>query len=185
VFGIIDEVFVDFCEEESHKHFLVDSEGLLIIRSMTKFYGLPGLRIGYLMTSKALAARLRHFLPPWSVNTYAQVSVPYCLNQEEYREKTREFISHERGRLIKLLQSLEGCQVFPGKANYLLVRLGEHLPPAGKLRQDLLTSDRILIRDCHSFEGLDDHYVRLAIRLPEQNQRLFDAMVRWVKAHAH
>jgi threonine-phosphate decarboxylase len=182
---IVDEAFIDFCEEESHKKFLADSDRLVIIRSMTKFYGLPGLRIGYLMTSRPLASRLRHFLPPWSVNTYAQVAVPYCLKQREYRERTLEFIARERERLLEFVQSLEGCQVFPGRANYLFMHLGEQLPPARKLREDLLTSDRILIRDCHSFEGLDDHYVRFAIRLPEQNQRLLDALVRWVRTHAH
>jgi len=184
VFCIVDEVFVDFCEEESQKRFLGDSDHLVIVRSMTKFYGLPGLRIGYLLTSKPLAARLRHFLPPWSINTYAQVAAPYCFEQREYREETLKFIGRERGRVVEFLQSLEGCQVFPGRANYLLMRLGKHLPPAGKLRHDLLESDRILIRDCHSFEGLDDHYVRFAIRLPEQNQRLLDALARWVKAHS-
>jgi len=102
---------------------------------MTKFYGLPGLRIGYLLTSKPLAASLRHFLPPWSVNAYAQVAGPFCLEQREYRENTLEFISRERARVAEFLQSLEGCQVFPGRANYLLIRLGQHLPPAGKLRQ--------------------------------------------------
>jgi threonine-phosphate decarboxylase len=184
LFCIVDEVFIDFCEEESHKRFLGDSEHLVIIRSMTKFYGLPGLRIGYLMTSKPLAARLRHFLPPWSVNTYAQVAVPHCLKQRKYREMTLELIARERGRLLESLQSLETCRVFPGRANYLLMRLGESLPPAGRLRRDLLASDRILIRDCHSFEGLDDHYVRFAIRLPEQNQRLLDALMHWVRTHS-
>ena len=184
VFCIVDEVFIDFCEEESQKRFLGDSEHLVIIRSMTKFYGLPGLRMGYLLTSEPLAARLRHFLPPWSINTYAQVAGPYCFEQREYREKTLEFIGRERARVEECLQSLEGCRVFPGRANYLLMRLGKHLPPAGKLRQDLLTSDRILVRDCQSFEGLDDHYVRFAIRLPEQNQRLLEALARWVKTHS-
>ncbi len=181
VFCIVDEVFIDFCEEESLKKFLGDSEHLAIIRSMTKFYGLPGLRLGYLLTSKSLAGRLTSFLPPWSVNTYAQVAGPYCFEQREYHDKTLEVIECERERLTARLKTLEGCRVFPGRANYLLMKLGKKLPPAAKLRDDLLASDRILVRDCSSFEGLDNRYVRFAVRLPEQNQRLLDALFRWVK----
>jgi threonine-phosphate decarboxylase len=184
VFCIVDEVFIDFCEEESLKGLLEDSDDLVIIRSMTKFYGLPGLRLGYLLTSEHLAASMRRFLPPWSVNTYAQAAGPYCFDQQEYREKTLELIARERDSMIDCLQALEGCRVFPGEANYLLLELGKDLPPASRLQQDLLTSERILIRDCHSFEGLDDHYVRFAIRLPEQNRRLLEALVRWVKTQS-
>jgi threonine-phosphate decarboxylase len=147
VFSIIDEVFVDFCEEESLKGALADSEHLVIIRSMTKFYGLPGLRLGYLLASERLAARLRHFLPPWSVNTYAQVAGPFCFAQHEYREKTLELIAREREKLVNYLKTLGGCRIFPGKANYLLMALEKNLPPARKLQQDLLTSERILVRD--------------------------------------
>lgn len=184
VFCILDEVFIDFCEEESQKKLIDDSDQFVIIRSMTKFYGLPGLRLGYLLTAEPQAARLRHYLPPWSINTFAQVAGPYCLEQREYRENTLEFIARERGRIEEALQAIDGCQVFPGKANYLLIKLGNHLPPASKLRQDLLATHRVLIRDCHSFEGLDDHYVRFAIRLPEENQMLLDALVDWLKAHS-
>jgi threonine-phosphate decarboxylase len=143
------------------------------------------LRLGYLLASERLAARLRHFLPPWSVNTYAQVAGPFCFAQHEYREKTLELIAREREKLVNYLKTLGGCRIFPGKANYLLMALEKNLPPARKLQQDLLTSERILVRDCHSFEGLDDHYVRFAIRLPEQNQRLLEALARWVKTQSH
>ncbi len=92
VFCIIDEVFIDFCEEESLKGFLVGGENLVTIRSMTKFYGLPGLRLGYLLTSELLAGRLGRFLPPWSVNTYAQAAGPFCFAQKEYRKETLALI---------------------------------------------------------------------------------------------
>jgi threonine-phosphate decarboxylase len=185
VFCIVDEVFIDFCEEESLKERLGDSDHLVIIRSMTKFYGLPGLRLGYLLTSEHLAARLQHFLPPWSVNTYAQVAGTYCFQQSEYQAETLDLIGCERHRLLKHLEVFKGCRVFPGKANYLLMGLGRDLPCAGDLQQDLLASDRILVRDCRSFEGLDDHYLRFAVRLPEQNQRLIEALGCRLGAQSH
>jgi len=184
MFCIVDEVFVDFCEEESLKVFLSEAPGLVLIRSMTKFYGVPGLRLGYLLTSDDIAGRMRRSLPPWSVNTLAQIAGEYCLRQTEYRKETLRLIEQERERMSKTLESLKGCRVLPGRANYLLMELDDKLPAAEALQRDLLASDRILVRDCSTFEGLSDHYVRLAIRLPEQNDRLLKGLVSWVGANA-
>ncbi len=180
---LVDEVFVDFCEEKSLKGFLNDSSNLVIIRSMTKFYGIPGLRLGYLLTSETLAERIRAHLPPWSVNTLAQIAGEYCLEQKQYRARSLSFMEQERARMLTRLDGLKGCRVFPGRANYILIELDSDLPDASKLQQDLLSSDRILIRDCSSFEGLSARYVRFAIRLPEQNNRLLDAFSRWLAVH--
>ena len=181
---IVDEVFVDFCEEESLKGLLETSPRLVLIRSMTKFYGIPGLRLGYLLTSKELADRMHASLPPWSVNTLAQLAGEYCLAQEEYRLETLKLVERERRRMAERLEELKSCRVFPGNANYLLVRLEDSLPDAGVLRQDILAAERIIIRDCRSFEGLSDRYFRLAVRLPEQNDRLLDGIERWVGSYS-
>jgi threonine-phosphate decarboxylase len=151
---------------------------------MTKFYGVPGLRLGYLLTSEELAARMKGFMPPWSVNTLAQIAGVYCLEQEAYRAETLRLVEAERQRMIERLKSLDGLDVLPGRANYLLALLPDGCPPAGSLQRDILLSDRILIRDCSSFEGLSDRYIRVAVRLPEQNERLLQALERCVKAHA-
>ncbi len=82
------------------------------------------------------------------------------------------------------LHGLAGCRVFPGRANYLLMELAGNLPPAARLQQDLQQTERILVRDCSSFEGLGDHFVRFAIRLPEQNERLLGAVTRWLEDQA-
>jgi threonine-phosphate decarboxylase len=180
---IIDEVFADFCEEESLKGLLDELDQLVIIRSMTKFYGIPGLRLGYLMTSESIANKVRHLLPPWSVNTYAQIAGAYCLEQRQYRARSLAFMDGERKDFIAALQRLEGCRAYPGKANYVLVELDSSLPKAAKLQMDLLLSDRILIRDCSSFEGMGERHVRFAIRLPHENKRLLEAFDRWLAAN--
>lgn len=179
-FCIVDEVFVDFCEEESLKRFLAQTPKLILIRSMTKFYGIPGMRLGYLLASEEVAGRMRNALPPWSVNTLAQMAGVHCLRQTSYRERTLELVGAERERMQKRLGGLEGIRVLPGRANYLLLELGDSLPGAEVLQQDLLRSDRILVRDCATFEGLSNRYVRLAIRLPEQNDRLLEGITAWV-----
>lgn len=181
---IVDEVFVDFCEEESLKGALRgDGRSLVLIRSMTKFYGIPGLRLGYLLTSEVIADRMRRLLPPWSVNTLAQMAGAHCLAQGAYREETLALVERERKVCTEELEKLKGLKVYPGRANYLLVELGRDLPPAEVLQEELLRAHHILIRDCRSFEGLNEHFIRLAIRLPEQNRRVLDGIAEWVRAH--
>ena len=175
-FFLIDEVFIDFCEQASLKRFLDRSQDLAIIRSFTKFYGVPGLRIGYLLAPPQVAAQVRSHLPPWSVNTPAQAAVAYCLAQDEYRRKTLDLIAKQRQRLAGEFSAIPGLKVFPSQANYLLVRMDRSLPPASRLKWDIFQRDRILIRDCGSFEGLDDWYFRVAVRLEDQNDRLIAAV---------
>jgi threonine-phosphate decarboxylase len=181
---LVDEVFMDFCEEASFQAALDSCPNLTLIRSMTKFYGIPGLRLGYVLTSDSLAGRLRHFLPPWSVNTLAQVAGSYCLSQEEYRRRTLDLVAMEREFLQQEMGTIKGLTPLPGVANYLLIRLGERLPAARVLVRDLAMADRILVRDCSSFEGLGDSYFRVAVRLRGENERLLRALARWVADHS-
>ena len=175
-FFLIDEVFVDFCEEASLRPFVEGAANLALIRSFTKFYGLPGLRIGYLLAPPRIAERVRGFLPPWSVSTPAQAAGAFCLTREEYRLKTLEFIEEQRRRLTGELSKIPGLEVFPGAANFLLVRMDPSLGPASRLKAEIFERRRILIRDCASFEGLGDRYFRVAVRLPDQNDRLVAAL---------
>lgn len=183
IYCLVDEVFVDYCEEKSFKGLIDESSKLIIIRSMTKFYGIPGLRLGYLLTSENLAESIAAHLPPWSVNTLAQIAGKYCLEQDQYRAGSLSFMEQERTRMLTRLNGLKGCRVFPSRANYVLIELASGLPAASELQQELLSSDRILIRDCSSFEGLNSRYVRFAVRLPDQNDRLLDAFARWLARH--
>jgi threonine-phosphate decarboxylase len=173
---LIDEVFIDFCEHASLKRFLDRSQNIAIIRSLTKFYALPGLRIGYLLAPPRIAAKVKRHLPPWSVNTLAQTAGAYCFMQDRYRHKTLKLIATERRRLAMKLSAISGLTVFPAEANYLLIRLDRSLQPASSLKRDIFNRDRILIRDCGSFEGLDDWYFRVAVRLPDQNDKLIAAI---------
>jgi len=182
---IIDEVFIDFCEEKSLKRLLENSSSLLLIRSLTKFYGLPGLRIGYILTSAPLADAVRRFVPPWSVNTLAQAAGAYCMHQEDYRAKTLEVVERERRKISERLSGMPGLRVFPGEANYLLVELDRRLPSSEVLKRDLFDSGLVLIRNCGSFEGLDDFYFRVAVRLPQQNEKLIEGIRGWMASHSH
>uniref|UniRef100_A0A832A8B2 threonine-phosphate decarboxylase n=1 Tax=Desulfacinum infernum TaxID=35837 RepID=A0A832A8B2_9BACT len=178
---VVDEVFIDFCEEASFLPHLAEHPRLVLIRSMTKFYGIPGLRLGYLLASREIAAAAARHLPPWSVNTLAQEAGGHCLHQEHYRLETLRLVGEERSRLKKALDEMEGFCVLPGRANYLLVRMPEHLPNALALQEALLLRDRLLIRECASFDGLTPRDFRIAVRLPAQNDRLLAALSRWLQ----
>lgn len=181
---IVDEAFVDFCPEESFKPSLAHVPNLVLIRSMTKFYGIPGLRLGYLLASEDLAARCRASLPPWGVSTFAQVGGVYCLRQETYRRETLALVEEERSRLQKAFSETSGVEVFPGRANYLLLHFDGGMTSAGALQEALLQSRRILIRDCSTFQGLDGRFVRVAVRLPQENQRLVEGIREWASRRA-
>ncbi len=179
--GIIDEAFVDFCEEESLKAFLSESTPLVLIRSMTKFYAIPGLRLGYLLTNSALARRIRQFIPPWSINTLAQIAGVFCMRQESYRTRTVDFVNREREFLVSGIADLKLGTSLPGVANYLLVRIDARFPRAAALQEDLLRQHKILVRNCSNFDGLDERYFRIAVRLPQENRRLLAALKQWVE----
>jgi threonine-phosphate decarboxylase len=171
---VLDEAFIDFAEENSAKHLLAESDDWLILRSMTKFFGFPGLRLGYAIAAPAVTARLQRLLPPWSVGVLAQAAALAALADREHCRRTREFVSAERQRLAEGLGRIAACRVYPGAANYLLVQLGSGMTAAAL--QHRLLAQRILIRDCSNFAGLDERFFRVAVRSEAENDKLLQAL---------
>jgi threonine-phosphate decarboxylase len=176
-FFVLDEAFMDFTEGGSAKHRLAaDDDNWLILRSMTKFFAFPGLRLGYGMASPAVAALLKRLLPPWNVGVLAQAAGLAALGDLEHVRRTREYIEAERERLAARLAASPQLTVFPGVANYLLLRIMGDLTAA--VLQEKLLAERILIRDCGNFMGLDGSFFRVAVRTTEENDRLLAALTR-------
>ena len=92
-FFVLDEAFIDFAEEHSARQLLPESDDWLILRSMTKFFGFPGLRLGYAFASPPVTARLQRLLPPWSVGVLAQAAALAALADREHCRRTREFVT--------------------------------------------------------------------------------------------
>ncbi len=176
---VVDEVFIDFCENKSFKYLIHSHRNLLIVRSLTKFYGLAGLRIGYVLASPMLISNLKRFQPPWSVNTMAQFAGVYCLKQNDFKDKSGRFIEKERQRVATRIEKISGFKVFRSNANFLLVKMEENLPPASHL-QEFLLNRNILIRDCKSFRGLGTHFFRICLRKPDENDQLVTYLHRYV-----
>jgi threonine-phosphate decarboxylase len=174
LFVALDEAFIDFIEEASVKTHLRQFPRLIILRSFTKFFAIPGLRLGYVLAAPDLTARLAAFQEPWSVSTLAQAAGRACLKDRDYITRTRSLVAEERRHLFEELQALPGLTPFPGEANYLLVKLTHGLS-VPRLRERLL-SRGVIIRDASNFTGLDDRYFRVAVRRREDNHRLLAAL---------
>ncbi len=175
-FLVLDEAFMDFCEEASAKQWIAKGDNGIILRSMTKFFGIPGLRLGYAIASATLAERLDAMGGPWSVNTLALVAGTASLHDRDYREQTLEFIRLERRYLFQRLSEFKQLKVYPSSTNFLLVELTDGMSSM-ELKERLI-HHRVLIRDCSTFLGLSGRFFRCAINSREENQRLLEALRR-------
>jgi len=174
---IIDEVFADFCEEFSLLELVKTLPNILIIRSLTKFYSLPGLRLGYAIAHPSICQKLRSFIPPWSVNAIAQKAGVYCMSQSDFRKKTLEFFSLERSRVFQAIRTIPSVSFLESLANYVLIRLEKTCPTsAPEIQATLINRNRILVRNCENFKGLSNRFIRVAIASPEVNDLWIQAL---------
>lgn len=172
---ILDESFLDFTSQRSMASLAVRQDCLIVLRSLTKFYALAGLRIGYLVASRALICSLAECIEPWSVNTLALVAAAESLKDVEYRRRTVALIASERGYLSNGLKRLRWIEPLPSQSNFLLAQI--KLP--GVRGMDLrraLEKNAILIRDSTGFHGLSSQFIRFAVRTRRENQVLLRAL---------
>lgn len=178
-FMVLDEAFMDFCEEASAKQMIVHSDNAIVLRSMTKFFGIPGLRLGYAISNAILAERLDSMGGPWSVNSLALAAGAAALRDVQHNQESLEFIWQERRTLFESLAQFSQFKLYPSSANYLLVEIKEGMT-SRELKERLL-AHRILVRDCASFMGLSGQYFRIAIRTSAENKRLLECLCRILK----
>ena len=172
---VSDEAFADFAPEAET---LIESgrpANIVILKSLTKFYAMPGLRLGGVVAAPELIRRLRDRTPPWSVNTLAQAVGAAALRDTAYAEETLRFVRDRREGLFAALQALPGLTVYPGTANFLLLRSDRRNLDAPEIAQHLL-ADGIAIRICANFAGLDRRFFRIAVRTETENDRLLGAL---------
>ena len=176
-FLVIDETFIDFVEGESVKQLIRENPYLIILRSLTKYYALPGLRLGYLLAHAQRVAQLSAYLEPWSVNGPAQKVALACLADRSFGLKTERWLHRERNFLAQALIALKGFEPYPSSTNFLLVRIANDTG-ALELRSFLLRK-KILIRACNSFAGLGSDHFRVAVLQRKDNLRLLEALREW------
>jgi threonine-phosphate decarboxylase len=168
---VVDEAFMDFSDNHSRAHQVRKQKGLIILRSMTKFFGIPGLRLGYLLAPSAMTAVINLHKEPWSVNTFAQKAGIRCLADEPFRVKTKRFIERERPYLFSQLADIEGLQPYSSATNFILSKITRKGLTSGRLYEGLAKKG-ILVRDCRSFRGLGNKFIRVAVKKRKQNELL-------------
>ncbi len=171
---VVDEAFIDFVPDVKGYSVIPHvgtSSGLIVFYSLTKFFGMPGLRLGAMLGPSALIDEMTAAKDPWNVNLFAQVGGVAALKDVNHMQKTRELVTVEREYLYNNLAGLPGFKPYPGEANFLLVDIENTGLTCAKLTQ-LMKQRGVLVRDCSSFDGLGNEHIRLAVKTREENRRL-------------
>jgi len=175
---VVDEAFMDFVDEDEKYSVIKEAplmDNLIVVRSLTKFYGFPGLRLGYLVANESTVNKLMQFKEPWTVNTFAQIAGQVAINDEAFAANTREYVSREKAFLYDGLSRIKGIRPFQPSVNFILVKIDNAEITSSQI-QDFLIKDKIIIRDCSNFVGLSEKYFRVAVKTRQENQKLLRAL---------
>ncbi len=156
---LVDESFLEFTDLPSFLPWIGESK-LVVLRSMTKFYALAGLRIGYACGAPSRIQELMDHKEPWTINTFALAAVPILVQAKDYQKEVKEWVETEKRVFLQELKKEKAWIVFPGQANFLLVKFPFSLIP---IRKRLLQAG-IYFRICTDFEGLGENYGRFTVR---------------------
>jgi threonine-phosphate decarboxylase len=169
---IIDETFIDFHEDQSLKQETRRYENLYILRSMTKFFGIPGLRAGYIFSHIDNINNLKKVREPWTMNALAQLASIESLRDTIFIKKTIRYVENARHNFVSELKTIPFLEIIDGKANYLLLKLSQNsFISVSELFARLLQKG-IIIRQCENFYGLDHRFFRVAVRKKNENKKL-------------
>lgn len=149
---------------------------VILLHSMTKRFAVPGLRLGYITACKELLHEIRTQRMPWSVNQLAIEAGHYLLSSSQC-DIDISLLLKEKERLSQSLLSIGGMEIWPSDTHYMLVQL--RMGKAAALKEYLATEQGILIRDASNFEGLNEHFFRIATQTPEENDKLVESIKKW------
>jgi threonine-phosphate decarboxylase len=173
---VLDEAFIDYTPDGSRAADAAENPGLIVIRSLTKFYGCAALRAGYAVAHPDTIRRIVSFQPAWPITQLAIDTFAEAIADHEYAAAAIRENAAEREMLASELRKL-GLVVFPSAANFLLSELSSPRPSVSELRHRLIRRHAILIRNCDSYEGLAaGRYLRVAVRTEPENLRLVHAL---------
>jgi threonine-phosphate decarboxylase len=174
----IDENYIEFADEgdaNTVAGMVKDYDNLFVIRSVTKFFGMAGLRFGYAVAATSLIEKLETVRQPWSMNGLVNTTTLAAFSDTEFIKSTKETINRNRAKLASDLASIEGLQVFQSTTNFLLVKLTDRKLTSTMLKERL-AKEKILVRDCCTFMGMDDSYIRVTVRSEKDNRTLVETI---------
>ena len=171
----IDEAFIEFVENWKEKTAaLLKNKDVFIMRAFTKFFAIPGLRLGYgISFDEELMNKLQAEKEPWSVNTFANLAGLVMLDDKDYIEKSEKWILEEKEFMYKELSEFQYLEPYRTECNFILLKI--HNISSTSLR-DKMIEKNILIRDASNFKFLDYHFIRLAIKDRESNIKVLEAL---------
>ncbi len=172
----VDECFIELASnpKESIVSRLHRFDNLFVLRSLTKSFGLAGLRVGYGLGSKNMIEVLNRIKIPWNVSGIAQEIAVKALSGRSHLVKTRWLVKKERKFLKDSISKITGFRCYDSDSNFILIKSKIN----SKLLQKKLLKKKILIRDCSSFKGLDDRFIRIAVRTHNENQKLVKELAK-------
>ncbi|MGA7830822.1 MAG: aminotransferase class I/II-fold pyridoxal phosphate-dependent enzyme [Terracidiphilus sp.] len=171
---IVDEAFIDYAPESSVSQWAAKLRGLIVLRSLTKFFAMPGLRVAYAVSCPEMRAAMESCIPAWPIGSIAAKAAQMVLQDNFSITCTGATNTTERTWLAEQLRALGLC-VFPGAANYLLIRIDEGRNGLEFWRR-LIVEHHIVLRSCANFEGLNEQYFRIGVRTRLQNELLVRAL---------
>jgi threonine-phosphate decarboxylase len=178
VLVFLDEAYFEFVEDEkrySMTEYVEHFDNLFVLRSLTKFFGLSGLRIGFGVASPEMIELLRKGQVPWSVNTLAMFAAEAAVEDTAFIEKSRACTFRSKKQLQKLLQEIPWVKVYPSEANFFLCEIKKTNLTSAQVK-DALERKGVLIRDCSNFEGLNNKFFRVAVKKSHENRKLVELL---------
>jgi threonine-phosphate decarboxylase len=179
----VDENYIEFAPQGEQATVAGDAKdypNLFVIRSVTKFYGMPGIRFGYAIAAESLIDKLQTVRQPWSINGLAGNATLAAFKDTAFIKDTKSTIAREKAALAKAIMEIGGLHAFPSETNFLLVKITAPNLTSTELREQL-GREGLLIRDCCTFVGLDNTYFRVTVRSADDNMRLITALKNKVK----
>jgi threonine-phosphate decarboxylase len=177
----LDEAFIDYMPLESLSGDIDRATNLIVFRSVTKFHGIPGLRVAYAVATEPVARKINDSLPPWPISTLAAHAVAAALGDESFADRTRWLNGQRRTSLDAGLKRI-GIHTYPAAANFLLLRLPNGIR-ADVFWQRMIVEHHIVLRTCSNYEALSSEHVRAAVRTERENEQLvgaaFESLSRW------
>ncbi|HJR85589.1 MAG TPA: histidinol-phosphate transaminase [Nitrososphaeraceae archaeon] len=176
---LIDESFIEFVSEQKHPRSFIEKinefRNVVVLRSLTKSFGLAGLRLGYCVSHPTMAKKLSHNKITWNINGLAQLAGITALDNLSHLRKARKIISTERELMYdKINHDLHSFSAIKSDVNFYLIRLRDG--NCRKVRDLILKKNGILVRECSDFKGMNDKYIRVAVRTHNENLALFNSL---------
>jgi threonine-phosphate decarboxylase len=173
---LLDEAFIDYCPVASATPLAIGQANLIVFRSVTKFFAIPGLRVAYVTAESSKIRTMNRYITPWPIASIASIAVCAALKDRAYADQSRLTNDRRGSWLVGQLAQLQ-IATYPSRANFLLLRFPAAVNVSA-LWERMIVDEQIVLRSCANFEGLATRHLRIAVRSDPENERLIRGLER-------